>query len=191
MPPGCVGLALMAWALASPGGRSADNLVGGLGIGAVVVAGWWVSGVLGHLDEHPLTLEESFLATNSRDMESFSFVAPVAYTLDWLMLYSDASKTLTFGIVGVAGVVAGSAAAALAGGTFRWEGFAGTEDTANHIVGAALMGVGGVTALGCTVGQGLSGLSTLSLGSFIAVAAIAGGALLALRYQGWRLERQT
>jgi uncharacterized protein len=106
------------------------------------------------------------------------------------MLYSDSSKTLTFGIVGVAGVVVGSAAAALAGGSFRWEGFAGTEDTANHIVGAALMGVGGVTALGCTVGQGLSGLSTLSLGSVIAVAGIVAGAVLALRYQGWRLEQQ-
>ena len=87
------------------------------------------------------------------------------------------------------GVVVGSAVVALASGSFRWEGFASTEDTANHVVGAVLMGIGGVTAFGCTVGQGLSGLSTLSLGSFIAVAGIAGGAMLALRYQTWRLER--
>ncbi|MEN9886982.1 MAG: hypothetical protein RL758_1560, partial [Pseudomonadota bacterium] len=66
-----------------------------------------------------------------------------------------------------------------------------TEDTANHLIGAVLMGVGGVTALGCTVGQGLSGLSTLSLTSFVAVAAIAAGARLAFAYQMWRLERQS
>lgn len=186
---GLVGVGLVAWSLASTGGRSADNLLGGLGIGAVIVGAWWVSGVLGHLTEHPVTLEESFLATNTRSMESFTFVAPIAYTLDWLILYSDSSKVLSIGIVSVLGVIAGSAVAALAGGRFRWEGFAGTEDTANHIVGAVLMGIGGVTAFGCTVGQGLSGLSTLSLGSLIAVAGIVGGALLALRYQTWRLDQ--
>jgi uncharacterized protein len=78
---------------------------------------------------------------------------------------------------------------ALATRTFRWEGFGSVEDTANHLVGAVLMGIGGVTAMGCTVGQGLSGLSTLALGSFIAFAGIVGGAVLALRYQVWRLER--
>jgi uncharacterized membrane protein YedE/YeeE len=86
-------------------------------------------------------------------------------------------------------VIAGSAVVALATRSFRWEGFGGTEDTANHLVGATLMGVGGVTAMGCTIGQGLSGLSTLALGSFIAFAGIVGGAVLALRYQVWRLER--
>jgi uncharacterized membrane protein YedE/YeeE len=150
---------------------------------------WWVSGRLGHVLEHPQTLEEVFVATNSRAMESLSFVAPIAYTLDWLMLFSDASRVLTLGIVSTAGVVIGSAIAALAGGAFHWEGFAGVEDTANHIVGAVLMGVGGVSALGCTIGQGLSGLSTLSLGSFIAVAGIVAGAVLAIHFQVWRLQR--
>jgi hypothetical protein len=145
--------------------------------------------VLGHLAEHPATLEEAWLATNSQRMESLSFVAPIAYTVDWLILFSDTSKTLTVGIVAVAGVVVGSALVALATRQFRWEGFAGTEDTANHLVGAVLMGVGGVTAMGCTIGQGLSGLSTLALGSFIAFGAIVAGAVLALRYQMWRLER--
>ena len=78
---------------------------------------------------------------------------------------------------------------ALATGRFRWEGFVGTEDTANHVVGGTLMGIGGVTAFGCTVGQGLSGVSTLSLGSALAVAGIVGGAWLALHYQSWRLDR--
>jgi uncharacterized protein len=188
---GVLGLALAGWALARPEGRSAGTLLGGIGIGATVVAAWWASAHLGFVEEHPVTLERVFLATNTRSMESFTFVAPIAYTLDWLILYSDTSKHLTFGIVTVVGVIVGSAVVALASGRFRWEGFAGTEDTANHVVGAVLMGIGGVTAFGCTVGQGLSGLSTLSLGSFIAVAGIVAGAVAALRYQIWRLERLT
>ena len=175
--------------LARPEGRSADVLLGGLGVGALVVALWWVSGRLGHLAEHPVTLEPAFLATQSGRMESFSFVAPFAATLDWLTLFSDRSRVLTLGIVSTAGVVLGSAAVALASGSFRWEGFGGVEDTANHLVGAVLMGVGGVTAFGCTVGQGLSGLSTLAVGSVLAFAGIVTGAVLALRYQMWRLER--
>jgi uncharacterized membrane protein YedE/YeeE len=150
---------------------------------------WWASGQLGHVAEHPQTLEETFIATNSQRMESLSFVSPIAYTLDWLLFFSDQSKVLTLGIVTTVGVVLGSAVVALATRTFRWEAFGGVEDTANHLVGALLMGVGGVTALGCTIGQGLSGLSTLSLGSVIALAGILGGAVLALRYQVWRLER--
>lgn len=184
-----LGGALIVFALARPEGRSADVLLGGLGVGAVVAAVWWVSGRLGFVPEHPATLEAVFLATNSRSMESLTFVAPVAYTLDWLMLFSDTSKVLTIAIVTTLGVIVGSALVAIIGRSFRWEGFRGVEDTANHLVGAALMGVGGVTAMGCTIGQGLSGVSTLALGSFLALAAIVLGAVLALRWQTWRLER--
>lgn len=169
--------------------RTFDNLLAGVGIGAVIVGVWFVSGYLGHVAEHPQTLEETWLRTNSRQMESLSFVAPVAWTLDWLLFTSDAGKQLTIGIVSVAGLLVGSTAYALATRSFRWEGFAGTEDTANHLVGGALMGFGGVTALGCTIGQGLSGVSTLALGSFIAVAGIVGGAVAGLRYQSWRFDR--
>jgi uncharacterized membrane protein YedE/YeeE len=137
--------------------------------------------------EHPQTLQEAFLATNSQRMESLSYVSPIGYTIDWLLFFSDRSKVLTIGIVSTVGVVLGSAAVALATRTFRWEGFGSTEDTANHLVGATLMGVGGVTALGCTIGQGLSGLSTLSIGSFIALAGILAGAVGALRWQMWRM----
>jgi hypothetical protein len=186
---GGIGAALLAYTLARPEGRSGETLLAGLGVGAVIVGVWWVSARLGHLAEHPVTLEEVFLATNSQRAESLSFVSPVAYTLDWLILFSDKSKVLSIGIVTALGVVCGSAAMALATRSFRFEGFGGTEDTANHLVGAVLMGVGGVTALGCTIGQGLSGVSTLSLGSFLALAAIVAGAVLALRYQVWRLER--
>jgi uncharacterized membrane protein YedE/YeeE len=180
---------LVAWVLRRPEGRSAEVWLGGAGVGAVIVALWWVSGRLGYLSEDPNTLEEAFLATNSHRMEALSMAAPVGYALDWLLFFSDKSKVLTMGVVSVAGVVVGSAAASLASRSFRWEGFANAEDTANHLVGATLMGIGGVTALGCSIGQGLSGVSTLSVGSLLALAAIVCGAVLALRYQQWRLDR--
>ncbi len=184
-----LGGALMAYALTRRGFLTLDNLLAGFVIGGVIVALWLVSGHLGHLVEHPETLEEAFVRTNSGRMESLSFVAPLAYTLDWLLFFSDQSRVITLGIAAVFGVVLGALASALLSKDFHWEGFANTEDTANHLVGASLMGFGGVLALGCTVGQGLSGISTLSLSAFLALIGIAGGAVLALRYQTWRVER--
>jgi uncharacterized membrane protein YedE/YeeE len=81
----------------------------------------------------------------------------------------------------VVGVVLGSAVAALAARTFRWEGFASLADLRNQLVGGVLMGFGGVTALGCTIGQGLSGISTLAIGSFIALAGIVAGSVATLK----------
>ncbi|HWI81157.1 YeeE/YedE family protein [Ramlibacter sp.] len=184
-----VGGALLAWSLGGRDFRRANNLLAGAGIGATVIAMWWVSGALGYLPEHPNTLEATYLATNSGRAEAFSFVSPIAYTLDWLLFYSDRNKLLTVGIVSVFGVVAGSALVALATGRFRWEGFGGTEDLAHHLAGAVLMGVGGVTAMGCSIGQGISGASTLSATSLVAVFAMIAGARAALNYQGWRLEQ--
>ncbi|CAJ0690905.1 hypothetical protein LMG19089_00745 [Ralstonia edaphis] len=184
-----VGGALSLWALLGRDFRTGDNLLGGIGVGLVIVGMWYVSGHLGYVQEDPNTLQEAFVATNSGRMEALSFVAPVSYTLEWLMFFSDTSKVLTVGIVSVLGVIAGSAAVALVTRTFRWEGFANAEDTGNHIIGGILMGIGGVTALGCTIGQGLSGVSTLAIGSFIALAGIVIGAVLAFRYQMWRMER--
>jgi len=166
--------------------ESRAMIAGGFIIGAIIVGGWFITGHLGHLAEDPRTLEESFLATNSGRPESYSFVAPVAYTLELLLLWSDQSRIVTFGIAGVLGMAVGSAAVALATRRFRWEGFASIEDLVNHLAGGVLMGFGGVTALGCTIGQGLSGISTLAIGSFIALAAIIGGCVVALKYQYWR-----
>jgi uncharacterized protein len=184
-----VGGGLVLWVLLRRDFWTLENLLAGLGIGAMISLMWWASAVLGYVPEHPDTLQEAFLTTNSGRAEALSFVAPTAYILDWLMFFSDKTKVITLGIASVLGVVAGSAVMALVTRSFRWEGFGGTEDVANHLVGAVLMGVGGVTAIGCTVGQGLSGVSTLSITSFIAVAAIMAGAVAALRYQMWRLER--
>jgi uncharacterized protein len=168
--------------------KSAEGIVGGVVIGGVIVAGWYVSGRLG-FGENLETLETMYFATNSRTIESFSFVAPAAYSLELLMLWSDTSLKITFGVAATMGVIVGSFISALHTGAFRWEGFASSEDTANHLVGAAIMGIGGVTALGCTVGQGLSGLSTLAIGSFITFIFIVLGAVLGLKYQIWRLEQ--
>jgi uncharacterized membrane protein YedE/YeeE len=182
-----IAAAVAVFALASRDFReSREMIAGGLIIGAIVAGGWYVTGYLGHVAEDPRTLEEAFIATNSGRPESYSFVAPVAYTLELLLLWSDQSRIVTFGIAGVLGMAGGSAAVAVATRTFRWEGFASTEDLVNHIVGGVLMGFGGVTALGCTIGQGLTGISTLAIGSFIALAAIIAGCAAALKYQYWR-----
>jgi uncharacterized membrane protein YedE/YeeE len=155
--------------------------------GLVVVGGWVVSGVIGHMAEHPESLQEAFVATNTGRMESFSFVSPMAFTLEYLMLWTDTTKIITYGIASGLGVIAGSAAYALATRTFRWEGFRDAEDTANHVIGGILMGFGGITALGCTVGQGITGISTLALGSFLTFGAIIAGSALTMKVQYWRM----
>ena len=169
---------------------SFDYTLGGVVTGLVVVGGWYVSGALGYLAEDPNTLQEAFVATNSGRMESFSFVAPQAYTLELLMFWTDKSKIVTYGIASAIGVIAGSAAYALVTRQFRWESFRDAPDTANHIVGGMLMGFGGITALGCTVGQGISGFSTLALGSIITFVAIIAGSAATMKFQYWKMMRE-
>jgi uncharacterized membrane protein YedE/YeeE len=182
---------LLAFAYASRQFRSSfDYTLGGVVTGLVVVGGWYVSGHLGYMAEDPETLQEAFVGTNTGRMESFSFVAPLAFTLEYLMLWTDKSKLITYGIASAAGVIAGSAAYALATRTFRWEGFRDAEDTGLHMLGGALMGFGGITALGCTIGQGISGFSTLALGSIMTFAAIIAGSALTMKWQYWRIAAQ-
>lgn len=165
------------------------QVVGGTVLGLLVAAGWYITGHLGY-GENPETLETVYHATNSRTLESMSFVGPTAYGLELLMLWTDKSLHLSFGIASVLGVVLGSLAMALVSGSFRWEGFASLDDLRNQLVGAVLMGFGGVTALGCTIGQGLSGVSTLAIGSFVAVAGIVLGSVAMLRFMLWQAERE-
>jgi uncharacterized protein len=179
-----VGGALFVYAFTGKEFRSAlVNPIASIIIGLGVAAIWYVSGKLGYIAEDPKTLEEAFIGTNSGRLESLSFVAPMAYTLELLLFWSDTTKKVTLGIAACGGMVLGAFISSIIDKTFHWEGFANAEDTANHLVGATLMGIGGVTALGCTIGQGLSGLSTLALGSFIAFVAINIGAIAALKYQ--------
>jgi uncharacterized membrane protein YedE/YeeE len=183
-----IGGGLIAIAYASKAFRSSfDYTLGGVITGLVVVGGWVVSGHLGYLAEDPQTLQEAFVATNTGRMESFSFVSPMAFALEYLMLWTDKSRIVTYGIASALGVIAGSAAYALATRTFRWEGFRDAEDTANHIVGGTLMGFGGITALGCTIGQGITGISTLALGSIVTLVAIVAGSALTMKVLYWRM----
>jgi uncharacterized membrane protein YedE/YeeE len=185
------GGALVAYAYASRDFRSSfDNTLGGVVTGLVVVGGWYLSGHIGRIAEDPETLQEAFVATNTGRMEAFSFVAPLAWSLEYLIFWTDKTRIVTYGIASVAGVIAGSLAYALAAGKFRWEGFRNAEDTGMHMIGGLLMGFGGVTALGCTIGQGISGFSTLALGSILSFLAIVAGSAATMKWQYWRMSRE-
>jgi hypothetical protein len=166
-----------------------ETLLGGTVVGLVVVGGWYVSGRLGYLPEDPNTLREAWVATNTGRMESLSFVAPQAYLLELLMLWTDKSRIVTFGIASALGVIAGSAAYAIVSKTFRLESFRDPADMLRHIVGGILMGFGGVVALGCTIGQGITGFSTLAVGSIVAFFAIIAGAAATMKFEYWLISR--
>jgi uncharacterized protein len=151
----------------APFQRAWGQIAAGLIVGLLVAAGWYATGYLG-ADEF-----------NPTPVTSLAFIAPIADTLQYLML--STGLTLNFGIVTVAGVFAGSLVTALATQRFHWEGYSSPQHMLRSVSGAVLMGVGGATALGCSVGQGLTGLSTLALGSFVAVAGIFLGTAIGLR----------
>ncbi len=177
---------LLLFCLAGRDFRRPEPLLGGLLTGLFVAVGWTISGHIGYVAEHPDTLQEAFIATNSGRAESLSFIAPYAYTLELLMMWSDTSRIVTFGIATALGVIVGSALAAVMSRSFRVEGFRQADDLARQIIGAILMGAGGVTAMGCTIGQGVTGLSTLSLGAFLTFAAIVAGCAATIK---WELHR--
>jgi uncharacterized protein len=166
---------------------NANQVIAGLVIGLAVTAGWYLSGHIGYVESPEL--EMVFVGTNTRAAESLSFVAPIAYTLELLMFWTDASLHVTFGIATAIGVVLGALLWAKSSGHFKWEGFHSIADTRDHMVGAILMGFGGVTALGCTIGQGVTGVSTLALGSLLALTGIIAGSVATLKYILWREER--
>ena len=166
---GLVVLGLAAYCFRDEAFRSSSrDVTAGLLVGGCVGLGWLVTGVVG------------FDAFEPAPLESFSFVAPLGESLVYLMTFSG--STISFGIASVGGVIAGAYLVALAKGEFRIEGFEGGRDMLRYILGGALMGVGGVLALGCTVGQGISGMSTLSLSAPLALASIVLGASFGLRY---------
>jgi uncharacterized membrane protein YedE/YeeE len=146
--------------------RSARSIATGAAIGILVTAGWWITGILGND-----AFEEGRIV-------SFSFVRPLGETVMYGMLASG--MPVEFGVGAVLGVVSGALLEAVTAGQFRWEAPDDAREMRRHILGAFLMGTGGVAALGCTIGQGIAGLSTLSLGSFLATAAIVAGARVGL-----------
>ncbi len=160
--------ALIIFAFAhEPFRKSWGQIAAGLIVGVLVAAGWYATGYLGADDFNPTPVT------------SLTFIAPIADALQYVML--STGSTLNFGIVTVFGVFAGSLATALATGRFHLEGYQSPRHMLRSAGGAALMGAGGVMALGCSIGQGLTGLSTLSLASFVAVAGILAGTAIGLR----------
>jgi len=178
-----IGLAILIFVFKDKGFRkSLDNNLSGLVIGLLVIGGWYLTGHLG-FGENPDTLEMTYLGTNSHLAESMSFVAPTAYTLEYWAYWTDASNIVTFGVATIFGVGIGSFLYALITKSFRWEAFSSAQDMFYHIIGGTLMGFGGVTAMGCTIGQGITGVSTLSLGSFLALASIVAGSAVTMKIQ--------
>lgn len=150
--------------LASP-----RHLLSGLGVGAAVIAGWALTGLL--YDE---------MAARPLAPLSLSFVRPTGDTLEWLQRQT-ALGLPGFGVATVLGTLAGAGLAALLKGRFALKTFRDVPDTARHLGGAVLMGTGGVMAMGCSVGQGITGLSTLAVGSVLAFASILAGTVLGLK----------
>jgi uncharacterized membrane protein YedE/YeeE len=169
--------------------RNREYLFAGVVIGIIIAGGWYVTGRIGYLAEDPNTLSEAFVGTNSRRPESFTFVGPVGYALELLMLWTDASLKVTFGIAAVLGLFAGALVYSLTTKRFRWEGFTTVADLRNHMAGGILMGFGGVTALGCSIGQGITGLSTLALGSFVTFISILLGSAITMKWLYWCMQR--
>lgn len=147
---------------------SKTDVAAGLIIGFLIVAAWYVTGSIGFDDFEPTPVT------------SFSFVAPVAEGLQYLMTFTGAK--INFGIAVVGGIIFGSFLSAKLAGEFRVESFVDAADMGRHLSGGALMGVGGVLALGCTIGQGVSGMSTLALGSLIALLSIIAGGVFGMKY---------
>jgi uncharacterized membrane protein YedE/YeeE len=166
----------------------APHWLGGMAVGLLVPAAWLLTGYMGYLPEHPETLEPGWLGTYSHRPEALTFAAPVAHSLDLLTLWSDRNNTASYGVMVCLGTLLGSAALALARKEFRWESFQNSRDMGNHLVGGVLMGFGGVTAMGCSIGQGVTGLSLQSAGACLAVGGIVLGTWLALRFQVWQFE---
>ena len=147
---------------------SRRDIAAGLILGALVPAGWYATGVIGTDEFEPLPLT------------SYTFVAPVGNAIQYLMTFTG--STIDFGIAAVGGVIAGGFLAAKASGRFRIEAFVDAGDMQRHMIGGALMGMGGIMALGCTIGQGITGLSTLALGSVIALTSIVAGGVFGMKY---------
>lgn len=187
---GVVALAMLIFVYMSKEFRKErDNNLSGVVIGLVVVAAWYVTGHMGYA-ENPETMEMTYMGTASHLAESMSFVAPSAYTLEYLGYWTDVSNIITFSVASAFGVVTGSFLYAMISKSFRWEYFTSAKDMASHIIGAMLMGFGGITAMGCTIGQGVTGVSTLSLGSFVALASIIAGSAITMKVQYYLMMRE-
>lgn len=146
--------------------KSRRDIVAGLLIGLAVAGGFFVTGTFGADPFDPVRVQ------------SLTYVLPLGETIVWLMTFTGATLTFSTGVV--LGTVAGAAVVAFIRREFRWEGFDDVQGMRRHLLGSAAMGIGGVTALGCTIGQGISGVSTLALSPPITLACIFIGSVFGL-----------
>lgn len=197
-----LGLGLVWLAFKSKDFRSsADFAIGGIVVGLCVLAAWYVtSNIVVTVDEQPYPLSQYYgewdmLAESEEGKpaigaalgpQSFTFINPMGQAVGYAV-GGFSNSLLTFGVMAFFGVMAGSLAWALVSRTFRIEWFASTSDVVNHVLGAVLMGVGGVLAMGCTVGQAITGVSTLAIGSFIAFGGIVLGSALTMKVQFYQM----
>jgi uncharacterized membrane protein YedE/YeeE len=170
-----LGLGLVVYAFAAKSFRgSFDNILAGVSVGLIIPAGWYVTGVVGFDDFDPVRFE------------SYTFVAPTGESLMYLLTFTG--STISFGVAAVFGVILGSFLYVILTGRFRLETFNDRADMVRHILGAIAMGFGGVLALGCTIGQGVTGMSTLALGSLLSLVSIVFGSALTMKVEYHRLD---
>ena len=186
---GFVAIGLFVWVFRSPDFRhNFDAVLGGAAVGLAVLLGWYLTG--GPMGQAWKEYAEMATVIPSRvQTQSYTFVSPTGDTLRYLLDPLNLSL-VNFGVMALAGVIVGSSLYALTARQFRVEWFASWRDFAAHVAGAALMGVGGVLAMGCTFGQAISGMSTLAIGSILTFLAIVIGAAGTMRYQYWRISRE-
>ena len=167
---------------------SRDNILGGAVVGLAILAAWWITG--GSLGQAWKEYAEMSTTVPSRvQTQSFTFISPMGDTARYLLSPGNLSL-INFGVVSLAGVILGSSVQALLARQFRIEWFASWQDFGNHALGGALMGIGGVLAMGCTIGQAITGVSTLAVGSILAFLAIVIGASGTMKYQYWRMTQE-
>jgi uncharacterized membrane protein YedE/YeeE len=186
---GLAALALLVWVFKSRDFReSFDHVLGGAVIGLAVLAGWYLTG--GPPGQAWKEHAEMAIEIPSRvQTQSFTFISPMGDGLRYLMQPTKFSL-VNFGVVALAGVILGSLLYAALSRQFRFERFLTLRDFGNHVLGGALMGTGGVLAMGCTIGQAVTGVSTLAIGSILTFFAIVIGSASTMKYQYWRMMRE-
>lgn len=144
------------------------KVIAGMIIGFAIAAGWYVTYRIGQASFFPVQLEAG------------SFVAPVGDAIMQIIVVTG--STPDYGVGVVAGVFLGAAIAAWRADDMRWEACDDARELGRHLLGAFLMGTGGVFALGCTIGQGVSAVSALALSVPLSMASIVLGARIGLSY---------
>ncbi|MDD5296840.1 MAG: YeeE/YedE family protein [Rhodocyclaceae bacterium] len=177
-----VSLGLLAFAFSSTEFRSNGNLIlGGLAVGLAVVAGWYITGGGSGVAWREFA-EMADVPPSRAQVQSLTFMSPMGDLVRYVMDPTNYSL-VNFGIMALLGVIVGSFLYAVASRSFHLEWFPNFKDFLWHAVGAVLMGVGGVLAMGCTIGQGVTGVSTLAVGSMLTLVAIIAGAAGTMKVQ--------